>query len=357
MAHPYSDLSDRNFWKKTVSKYNFSEIFSDEKGRFLISPEDKIGCAGSCFAQKITQLLNKIGRNKFEFEAPNPLLSDSESQELGYGKFSARYGNIYTARQLKQLIEEAFGLTKFSPKIGISSDSRYIDLKRPNINIVGFPSFNTAYADRQYHLQRVKKMFEEIDIFIFTLGLTESWVQSVDGDVFGIHPSVALGVDSEYSVSRVNFDYVETYNDMVAVINFLRSINSKIKFLITVSPVGLAATHQDNHVLLSNTYSKSVLRAVAGKLVENNSTIDYFPSFEIFSLAQSFGQFLSDDLREVNNRGVGLVMKLFQNMYFNKDKINILSNSSDNLIKENTKIKDQMDSECDELMNIYFNNN
>ena len=68
-------------------------------------------------------------------------------------------------------------------------------------------------------------------------------------------------------------------------------------------------------MLVSTAYSKAVLRAVAGKFAELLPCVDYFPSFEVFNLAQSFGQFLSEDLRDVSLRGVQVAMGNFKQMY------------------------------------------
>ncbi len=354
--NPYVGLPSQNFWKNTVSKLPWTEVFLGQKGKFFISPDEKVATAGSCFAQRISKILKNNGFNFAEFEFPHPLVSNEiEIEKMGYGRFSARYGNIYTPLQLRQLLDEAFENQKFSPKVGISKRGRYLDLRRPNINSIGFSNEEEALADRAYHLACVKKMFLEMDVFVFTLGLTEAWIDDVDGIVYGTHPSVALGSDWIGSASRVNFDYVNCFNDMVYVINFVQSINPKCRFLLTVSPVALAATHQDQHVLLSTCYSKSVLRSVAGKLRDISPIVDYFFSFEIFSVAQSFGQFLSDDLRDVNGRGIDLAMKLFCDIYCNR-----LSQSDLIIYRNNIKNFDMKKNyssvgvECDEVMNAFF---
>lgn len=73
----------------------------------------------------------------------------------------------------------------------------------------------------------------------------------------------------------------------------------------------LAATATDNHVLVATTYSKSVLRSVAGELSEDHADIHYFPSYEIISSHPARGMFFEPDLRNVNPFGVDLVMRHF----------------------------------------------
>ena len=84
-----------------------------------------------------------------------------------------------------------------------------------------------------------------------------------------------------------------------------------MRFILTVSPVPLTATASGNHVLPATTYSKSVLRAVAGHLAEHRKGVDYFPSFEIITNQAARGTFFEPNLRSVRNDGVDVVMKTF----------------------------------------------
>ena len=81
--------------------------------------------------------------------------------------------------------------------------------------------------------------------------------------------------------------------------------------LLTVSPVPLTATASDKHVLTATTYSKSVLRAVAGELYDRYADIDYFPSYEIVASPWSRGFFYESNMRSVNAGGVSVVMQTF----------------------------------------------
>jgi len=67
-------------------------------------------------------------------------LSPATRASLGYGTFSARYGNIYTARQLLQLVERAYG--RFTPDEPVwrRDDGGYGDPFRPRVEPEGFAS-------------------------------------------------------------------------------------------------------------------------------------------------------------------------------------------------------------------------
>lgn len=320
MPHPYKSFPERNFWSAQVSSKPWEQVFEGERGKFTIQRSDRVVTAGSCFAQRISEVLTQLGYGFAQFEPPHALLSAQQAEQLGYGRFSARYGNIYTPRQLFQLMQEALELRPAIERFRTNAQGRVLDLMRPNINALGFDSVQEARQDRLYHLSCVQKMLRQADVFIFTLGLTEAWMDRSDGVVHGVHPAVALRQDSDLQLQAVNFDYTECYNDMVQVIHLLHGINPALRYIFTVSPVALAATHQDQHVLLATSYSKSVLRAVAGKLVSAWPMADYFHSFEIFNAAQSFGQFLAEDLRDVNMRGVQLAMKNFEKMFLTSEE-------------------------------------
>ncbi|MFM2356673.1 MAG: hypothetical protein RLZZ528_2409, partial [Pseudomonadota bacterium] len=66
-----------------------------------------------------------------------------------------------------------------------------------------------------------------------------------------------------------------------------------------------------SHVLVATTYSKSVLRAVAGELVETDEAVDYFPSYEIVTGGRSRAAFFEDNMRSVRPEGVAHVMTHF----------------------------------------------
>lgn len=352
--NPYSQYPDRNFWRRTVSNAPWTKVFQHEKGRFSISPTDKVVTAGSCFAQRISRVLKEAGFNFAEFERPHPLIQPSKATELGYGQFSARYGNIYTPRQLRQLIDQAFNVIEPVYEFATSLQGTIIDLLRPNINKVGFTSTLEARHDRDYHLACVREMFTHADVFIFTLGLTESWIGETSGVVYGTHPNVVSNDVLRENVLPVNFDYADSFNDMVYIVHFLHKINPKLRYIFTVSPVALVATHQDGHVLLSTMYSKSVLRSVAGKLAQAWPAADYFFSYEIFNAAQSFGQFLADDLRDVNPRGVSFTMECFKQMYMGEMPQPARSEAEATNVIPIGKDQGAADVECDELLNELF---
>lgn len=309
--HPYKRLRDFSHWKKAIAEPAPEQVDPVVDFKFKILPEDRVATAGSCFAQHISRHLKKSGFNYFVTE-PGPFIADADiCSTFNFGTFTGRYGNIYTSRQLVQLFRRAYG--SFCPQedIWYSCDGRVIDPFRPNIQPAGFVSEQELLEERECHFTAVREMFESLDYFVFTLGLTECWISSLDGAVFPVCPGVAGGTFNPEIHKFMNLDIEDVVEDMSVFINALRSVNQNAKIILTVSPVPLIATAEDRHVLVSTTYSKSVLRVASEVLVKRNPNVEYFPSLEIITGAFNRGRYFGPDLRSVTDEGVQHVMRLF----------------------------------------------
>lgn len=282
----------------------------------------------------------------------------AKAAAYGYGVFSCRYGNIYSTRQLRQLFDEALSLRAPIMRFAQTGPAGFIDLMRPNIGDFAFASAEEGRLDRLHHLSRVREMIERMEVFIFTLGLTETWVEPAADVVYGSHPAVFRDSIPADFAQALNLGYEAVVEDFEYVLGLIRRHNKApeaVRVILTVSPVALAATHQDTHVLMATTYSKSVLRAAAGRLAAAHAEVDYFPSFEIFSLSQSFGQFLADDLREVNPRGVAVAMRVFEDMFLPKDAAAASpARRAPARAPEPAFNQAPVDRECEEMANAVF---
>ena len=175
----------------------------------------------------------------------------------------------------------------------------------------GFATLTELLADRAKHLAAVRRAFEGLDVFVFTLGLTECFASRADGAVFPVCPGVSGGTYSDERYEFCNFGPEETTADLRAFFSMLAEVNPDYRAILTVSPVPLIATAEDRHVLTSTAWSKAVLRVAAGAIAQENPAIEYFPSYEIVTGAFSRGTYFADDLREVTEAGVDHVMRVF----------------------------------------------
>lgn len=308
---PYSDLPQHCFWRHAVqgqAQEQFDPLVSTP---FTISRTDQVATAGSCFAQHIARHLRSAGLHFLLTEAPHPLLSPQEAADYQYGTYTARYGNVYTTRQLLQLAQRAYG--HFSPQEDLwLENGRFIDPFRPRIQPAGFASRAEYQADRTQHFAAVREAFETLDVFVFTLGLTEAWASVADGAVFPLCPGVTGGRFDAARHRLHNFSVGEVVDDALAFIDLLRTVNAQARIIFTVSPVPLAATAcADQHVLTATTHSKAVLRVACSELVRQRSGVAYMPSYEIITGSPAQGQYFGPDLRSVNERGVAHVMRVF----------------------------------------------
>jgi hypothetical protein len=335
--HPYESLPTQAFWKSSVA-ISRDQIKGLSKPKFRISRNMKIATAGSCFAQHVARYLRAKGFNYLDLEPAPRWLSKSTRHKYGFGLFSARFGNIYTTPQLRQLVLRAFG--KLMPvEQPWQRSNRFFDPFRPNIQPNGYADPQELEKDRESHLRSVKSMFKSADIFIFTLGLTEAWRAIADKSVFPLCPGVnGIGQFTNETYEFVNYTFKQNLSELNYTLNFLKSRNPKLRFILTVSPVPLTATASGQHVLTATTYSKSVLRAVAGELSSAREDTDYFPSYEIIT-GSPFGALFESNLRDVAREGVDLVMRHFEN-----DFCDLQSSATHTL----STVKDEEDLVCEE---------
>jgi hypothetical protein len=309
LAHPYKGQPQKAFWKQAVAQHNPLDISGWYSKKYEIGSA-KIATAGSCFAQHIGANLRKNGYSYIDVEPCTWFLDEEDRPAFGYGIYSARYGNVYTTRQLLQLIRRALGEFRPSERAW-KHKSGFVDPFRPTIEPEPMDTEEEVFAAQKAHLARVRDMFANVDVFVFTLGLTEAWISREDGSAFPICPGVSGGEFDNSKYALVNLDYPSTMADLENFVQILKHHRRDAKVLLTVSPVPLNATATQDHVAVATTYSKSVLRAVAGALCAKYDFIDYFPSFEIISSSPMRSMFFNPDMRTVSSSGVAHVMKQF----------------------------------------------
>ena len=284
--------------------------------KWELSKDTSIVTAGSCFAQHIGRRLRNSGFNLLDKEPPPPQLPVNLQPSYGYGLYSARFGNIYTIRQLLRLLQECLGVATPSDYIWVDSSGLYRDALRPNIEPNGYFSADQVVQARAYHLQRVRAAFQEFDLFIFTLGLTETWECKADGFVYPTAPGVVCGRFNGMRYSFLNLSFMEMLSDFNEIKRLLHLLNPKpFKILLTVSPVPLTATATEKHVLVATIASKSTLRALTNELADNNQDVDYFPSYEIITNPWAKSRYYADNLRSVTEEGVEAVMTAFEHSF------------------------------------------
>ena len=304
-SHPYRDRPSHAFWKSAVAEQPLATFDPIVSVPYRIARTDKVATAGSCFAQHISKALMREGLHFLQVEK-----ADGDAAHLPI--YSARYGNIYTCRQLLQLFQRAYGL--FTPRETAwrRADGRYIDAFRPNEFREGFATAEDVEAASDCHLAAVREVFETCDVFVFTLGLTEVWLSDADGSAVPLPPGVVGSpLDPESRFSPANLTASALAADLLTFIDEMRLVNPGVRFLITVSPVPIIATFEDRHVIASNAYTKAVLRVVANEAASERPGVLYFPSYEMI-VTHPKARYFDENFRAVRPEGVAAVMKVFR---------------------------------------------
>ena len=317
---PYHSIPREARWREVMAGRAPREIDPHYASTLRIEPGQRIASAGSCFAQRISVALQDAGYHYLCEEAGSPFMSEEERRTNSYGLYSARYGNVYTALQLLQLLRRAYGrFTPAEPLWRLPSGG-WVDPFRPAVQPNGFASESECLWDREAHLAAVRRVFEQADVFIFTLGLTESWCSAEDGAAFPACPGSSLGGEFDPARHRFhNFGVGEVVAHMNDFIADLKAVNPGAQLLLTVSPVPLLATYEPRHVLQATVYSKSVLRVAAEELVKQHAHVHYFASYEIVNASGDSASYFEADHRAVADSAVAHVIECFHRQFTGHD--------------------------------------
>ena len=308
--NPYQALPPRNFWRSAVAQRGTPHFESLWTPRFPMHRGTRFATAGSCFAQHIGSWLRGHGHQWVDSEPAPPGMDDATRRREGHGVFSFRTGNIYTARLLRQWMSWALEI-EAPPDEAVEQDGAWFDPFRPRIPEHGFASAEAVRQARHHTLSCMRRALEQVDVLIFTLGLTEGWEHAA-GHAYAACPGTLRGRFDPAVHRFVNHSAASVEAELDRCFDALRARNPALRFLLTVSPVPLTATATDDHVLVATTHAKAVLRAAAGALRERRPDVDYFPSFELITSPAASGRFYDDNLRDVTAAGVEFVMGHFQ---------------------------------------------
>lgn len=311
---PYAQVGADQRWDQAVGQAVAAGVLPElsRSPRFQLGPSTRVASAGSCFARHLAARLQASGFNYLLLEPPPPFLSPEAAAP--YRHYSARYGEIYSSQQLLQLLQAALG--EFKPAEppwphgpDQNGQTSWLDPLRPRVEPAGFYSPAEVALARQSHLQAVKQLFMQAEVFIFTLGLTEIWRCQQDGTVLPVCPGGRYG---QFDPSRYRFENLSLAQNLTAMRQFLerlKALNPAVQVLLTVSPVPLAITLEPRHVLLSTQVSKATLRLCAEQLCQDYPWVDYFPAYELIHFAPE--QHFEADRRHVSALGVERVMQQF----------------------------------------------
>jgi hypothetical protein len=272
------------------------------------TPEIPVMTAGSCFAQNIGRRMKKYGYSIIDTEPPPSFLAESNWARFGYDLYSARYGNIYSSRQMLELIEESLSQRSINTTTWLDSHGRHYDPLRPNVSPGGLSTAEMVFRSRAIHLECVRQALITAEALIFTLGLTEIWTDQETARVVPSAPGTLAGDVRCNPADWSRLSVEDVTDDLLSIDRLLRDLKPTFQMLVTVSPVPLNATASGEHVAVATQHSKATLRVAVDAAKEQSHSISYFPSYEIVTNPPAGTNYFMKDGRNVSSRGIDAVM-------------------------------------------------
>jgi hypothetical protein len=264
---------------------------------FRMQPGEAVFTVGSCFARNVEDEMLRRG-----FRVPaRELLTREEFSDV-----SQVVLNNYGTPSIYNEFAWAFGEEVFEPRQHILEvvPGRYADVHfTPSIR----PGTWDLALRRRQALAEMYRSVRDCRVVIMTLGLAEAWFDTHSGFYLNTTPRAELLKlhPGRFRMHVLSFD--DAYSFIEKAIQLLKKhCSPDVRMLLTVSPVPLATTFRPQDIMVANTYSKSVLRAVAETVVVKHDFVSYFPSYESVMLSDRCVAFhddmvhVTDDLVSIN---------------------------------------------------------
>jgi len=280
----------------------------------LITRQSKILAFGSCFARHISEFLGQQG-----------FLVGSMRKGLDTYVVRCGAGMVNTFSILQQL-EWAYENKNFSEDLWYDSEKE-------------LASYNGIIREN------TRLMFDQTDVFIITLGLSEVWCNKKTGEVFWR----AIPMDKfnpelhGFRVSTVE----ENRENLEKIYTLIKKYRPDAHVVFTLSPVPLVATFRPVSCTTANSVSKAVLRSALDEFLRNHPDdpdLHYWPSYEI--VTDFFSEPYQDDNRHIKPEVVSVIMNLFTKYYclMNKPKLGLPPQNPGNTANKKMKLKNRPDT-------------
>ncbi|HEX8232002.1 MAG TPA: GSCFA domain-containing protein [Caulobacteraceae bacterium] len=262
---------------------------------FRMEPGQKVFTIGSCFARNVEGELQKRGFNlpvRELFRTPA-----FEGVDLGII-------NNYGTPSIYNEIAWAFDEEPYRPEEHLLEvmPGKFADI---HLSPARKPEPWDVVLSRRQSIREAYRLAAECNVTIMTLGLAELWFDTKTGYYLNVAPRPGMTRDEPNRFQLHALSYGDAYGYLERALGILHRHAPEMKIILTVSPVPLMATHRPMDVLVANTYSKSLLRAVAEEAVTRHDFVTYFPSYESFLLTDRKLAW-KDDLIHTNDDLVSL---------------------------------------------------
>ena len=256
----------------------------------LITQNTKVMAFGSYFAEYFIQFLAAHGFN--EWQLPNE--EDPHCDTNLLLSLALSFENIFV---IVQHIRWAFGEFNPVPNLWFTTEKRH-------------------FVATEGRRAKARRSFEEADVVVITLGLSEVWVDQVANEpMWRTIPSRLYDPQRHVSKRATVAETLAALYEFDSLVD--RFIPGK-HFIFTLSPIPFVATFRNQSVVTANQVSKAVLRAALDEFITNPSIKErgcyhYFPSYElVFSL---FDQPFMPDNHHIRREVVDTVLNIFSTIY------------------------------------------
>nr|MBN2277215.1 GSCFA domain-containing protein [candidate division Zixibacteria bacterium] len=254
----------------------------------IISKQSKILAFGSCFARHISEYLGQRG-----------YLVGAAREGLDTYIIRCGAGMVNTFSVLQQL-EWAYENRNFSENLWYDSEKEL------------------APYNREIR-ENTRRLFDQTDIFIITLGLSEVWCNRQTGEVFWrAIPQDKFNPEIHgFRVTTVD----ENRDNLEKIYSVIKKHRPQAEVIFTLSPVPLVATFRPISCTTANSVSKAILRAALDEFLRQHPDtpdLHYWPSYEIVN--NYFSDPYEDDNRHIKPEAVRVIMEMFTKYYCRSEK-------------------------------------
>jgi hypothetical protein len=258
------------------------DVWPQVKPSFKIKPGDTVFTIGSCFARNIERHLDAAGCRVPMLDFHLPPTEWSGGLNCAMNKFhppAFRQCLEWTAAIFDR--DGQVGWSDCEPLAFEWGDGRAFDMDMG----VTEPVTRERFLERRQHVYEIFSTVFAADCMMITPGLIEAWRDRTTGLYLHAAPlqKPMFACSERWELEILSYE--QCLADLLAAIDIVRARNPAIKVMVTTSPVPLATTFSGQDILVANTYSKSVLRAVCGAVGFQRPMVDYFPSYECATLS------------------------------------------------------------------------
>jgi hypothetical protein len=269
LAHARNKQSSE-YPSKSSLKVKSGVVIPSVVPRFKFATGETIFTMGSCFARNIEEKLVGFRIPTLNFSVPKAEWPNRPNGIL----------NEYNPGAMLQRVKRALAPTSDAGSdvacgTIVPEGLGFADLMLPG----GSPVTYARAIERRRQIDEVYSNLSQSNVAILTLGLTECWFDTKTGLFLNRVPPLRVLKEEENRFVFRRLDVFDAFPILDSAIRLM--VDAGIKVLITVSPVPLHRSFAGGDAVMSNTFSKSVLRVCAQRLYDKYTTkVDYFPSYE-----------------------------------------------------------------------------